>query len=164
MMPLLNPGFWLVVLLAAMALFGSGYAAGSKHASSACIADQAKAQKAVQVVVDETNAHREQVAQSREVAREQIRVVYRTIKEKADESVKDNPEFNDCGLDADGLRNWNAANASAAPAMRGEPDYGLLDAATSQVWKVDRFVSEPHRSNGDVRAVPRSTQEAGGMQ
>lgn len=156
MMPLLNPAFWLGVLLAAMALFGSGYAAGSKHASSACSASQAKAQQAAQAKADEINTHREQVAQQRENSREQIRVVYRTIQEKANENIQNNAAAYDCGLDADGLRSWNAANAGDSAPVRSEPDYGLSGTAASHVEKVDGLVPQPHRVDGVVHAVPGS--------
>lgn len=157
MIQLLNPAFWLGVLLAAMALFGSGYAAGSKHSSSACSASQAKAQQAAQVKADEINTHREQVAQQRETSREQIRVVYRSIQEKANENIQNNAAAYDCGLDADGLRSWNAANAGDPAPMHGEPDYGLSGTATSHVWQVDGLVPQPHRVDGVVHAVPGST-------
>lgn len=156
MIPLLNPAFWLGVLLAAMALFGSGYAAGSKHASSACSASQAKAHQAAQAKADEITTHREQVAQQRENSREQIRVVYRTIQEKANENIQNNAAAYDCGLDADGLRSWNAANAGDSAPVRSEPDYGLSGTAASQVWKVDGLVPQPHRVDGVVHAVPGS--------
>lgn len=156
MMTLLNPAFWLGVLLAAMALFGSGYAAGSKHASSACSASQAKAQQAAQAKADETNTHREQVAQSREVKREQIRIVYRSIQEKANENIQNNAAAYDCGLDADGLREWNAANAGESAPVRSEPDYGLSSATTGQFGKADGLVPQPHRVDGVVHAVPGS--------
>lgn len=159
MMSLLNPAFWLGVLLAAMALFGSGYAAGSKHASSACSASQAKAQQAAHAKADEINTHREQVAQSREVAREQIRVVYRTLKEKADET----PVSTDCGLDADGLRIWNAANAGTTTPVLGEPDYRLPSAATSSIWPVERFAAKPFGGDGAVQPVPRPDEQAEGV-
>jgi len=174
MSQLVNPGFWLAVLLAALALFGSGYAAGKKHASSACVADQAQAQQAAQAKVDETNAMREQVAQSRETSREQIRIVYRTIREKADE-LKTTPHPNPlpasgargndfaCGLDADSLRLWNAANAGNPAPVFGKLDYRLSSAATGQVGQVGGLAGQPHRVDGAVQPVPRPAEETGGV-
>lgn len=148
-------------ILLAVALFGCGYWLGGKQASSTCAAAQAKAQQASQTKADETSARREEVAQAREVTRERIRVVYRTIREKADETIKTNPAAYDCALDSDGLREWNAANAGASAPVPAEPDYRLLDAAISQVRRVGRFVAEPHRGDGVIRAMPRSTEQAG---
>lgn len=159
MASLLNPAFWLGVLLAAMALFGSGYAAGSKHASSACIAKQSQAQQAAQAKADETTARREAVAQQREVSREQIRIVYRSLKEKADET----PVATDCGLDADGLRIWNAANAGATAPVLGEPDYRLPSAATGTIWPVERFAAKPFGGDGAVQPMPRPDEQAAGV-
>jgi len=160
MSQLVNPGFWLAVLLAALALFGSGYAAGKKHASSACVADQAQAQQAAQAKVDETNAMREQVAQSRETSREQIRIVYRTIREKAHETPIAGA---DCGLDADSLRLWNAANAGNPAPVFGKLDYRLSSAATGQVGQVGGLAGQPHRVDGAVQPVPRPAEETGGV-
>lgn len=159
MSQLLNPGFWLVVLLLALGLFGAGYAAGSKHASSECIANQAQAQQDAQAQIDETNTRREKVANKRETSREQIRIVYRTIKEKAHE----NTVAADCGLDADGLRLWNAANAGAAETLRSQPDYRLSSAAAGRIGHVDGLVAEPHRGDGAVQPVPGPVEDAGGV-
>lgn len=149
----------MVVLLCAIVLFGLGYTKGVKQASVSCAADQAKAQQAAQTKVDETNTRREQVAQTREVSRESIRVVYRTIKEKADEK----PVAADCGLDADSLRLWNAANSGDATHLSGEPDYTLPAAATGQIGTVGRLVPQPHRIDGAGYAVPRPVGEAGSV-
>ena len=160
---LFNPTFWLVELVIAAALLMSGYGFGQKTASSACAVAQAQAQQALQAKADETSERREKVAQSREVAREQIRVVYRTIKEKADENIKNNPEFNNCGLDADGLRLWNAANDGSLKTLRGESDSSVPSATTGPFGQSDGPVPESHRVDGAVQPVPGSTGEAGGM-
>lgn len=153
----------LAMLAGIAALFIGGYLLGKADERTDWVASQAHAQQAAQAKTDEINTRREQVAQSREVSRERIRLVYRTVKEKVDENVKNNPAVNDCGLDADGLRNWNAANAGEAAPVPGEPDYGLSGAASGQIGKIDGLVSQPRRSDGTVRAVPRPVEEAGGV-
>lgn len=159
MSALTNPAFWWAALLNVIVLFGSGYAIGNKHASSACVAAKTKAQQAAQTKVDETNTRREEVVQAREVSRERIRVVYRTIKEKADE----NPVAADCGLDADSLRLWNAANSGGAAPLSGEPDYTLPAAATGKVGQIGRLAFQPRRDDGAGGAVPGSAEQAGGV-
>ncbi|HAF44678.1 MAG TPA: hypothetical protein DCK83_07000 [Gallionellaceae bacterium] len=143
--------YWLAVVVSSIALFGIGYAYGDKHASSACAIDQTQAQQAAQAKVDETNTGREQVAQSRETSREQIRVVYRTIKEKANE----NPVTADCSLDANSLRLWNAANANTAAPLLGKLDYRLSSTATGEVGKVGGLARQPHRVDGALQPMPR---------
>ncbi|MEW5904800.1 MAG: hypothetical protein AB1722_10720, partial [Pseudomonadota bacterium] len=159
MSQLLNPGFWLVALLLALGLFGAGYAAGSKHASSECIASQAQAQQDAQAQIDETNTRREEVANERETSREQIRIVYRTIKEKAHETSV----AADCGLDADGLRLWNAANAGKATPMRGQPDGRVPGTATGAIGEAAGSAGQPHRGDGAVQPVPRPAEKTGGV-
>jgi hypothetical protein len=158
------PAQLLGALLLLAVLFMGGYFLGKSDGRIDCMAEQASAQQAAQTKVDETNTRREQVAQSREVVREQIRVVYRTIREKVDENVKKNPAYNDCGLDAGSLLNWNAANAGDAATLPGEPDYGLPGAASGQVGQVGGLVPQPRRGNGAVYPVPRSAEETGGVQ
>ena len=156
-----NPKLWLAVVIVALALalVGIGYAWGDKHASSTCSDDKTKAQQAAQAVVDETNTRREEVAQSREISREQIRVVYRTIKEKAHE----NPVAADCSLDADSLRLWNSANAGNTAPLLGKLDYRLPGAATGQVGKAAGLGGQPHRIDGAVQPVPRPVEETSGV-
>ena len=113
---------------------------------------------------DKESARREALGSAREVKRETIRVVYRTIKEKADENVKSNAAaYAACSLDADGLRQWNAANAGAAATVPGEPDYTLPAAAARSVWQPEGSAAQPHRGDGALRAMPGSVEQAGGM-
>lgn len=156
----LNPTFWLVLLIAAIVLFGSGYAAGHKAASSACALRESHAQQAAQSKADEITVQREQVAQQRETSREQIRVVYRTLKEQTNET----PVNTDCGLDANGLRLWNAANAGAAEAVLGQPDYTLPSATARAIWPLGGLALQPHRIDGAIRAVPGPDEQVGGVQ
>ena len=154
----------LGALVIALGLVGSGYWAGSRNATNACIAGKSKAQVAAVTAAEKETTRREALGTQREVAHEQIRVVYRTIKEKADEYVKKMPEFNACGLDTDGLRLWNAANSGAAANMPGEPDLTLHRAATGQVGDVAGFVEQSHRGNGAVQPVPGQAGQAGSVQ
>lgn len=153
----------LAALAAIAALFIGGYLLGKSDGRIDCMAAQAQAQQAAQAKTDEINTRREQVVQSREVSRERIRVVYRTIKEKVDENVKNKPAVNSCGLDADGLRMWNAANAGYTAPVPGEPDYGLPGATSGQIGRIDGLVPQSRRVDGAVHTVPGSTEEAGGV-
>lgn len=157
----LNPKFWLSVLIMALALalVGIGYTLGDKHASSKCTADKAQAQQAAQTAIDETNTRREEVAIKRETSREKIRIVYRTIREKAHE----NQTAADCGLNANGLRLWNAANDGGVASVFGQLDYRLPTTATGQVGEAAGPAGQPHRGDGDVQPVPRPAEETSGV-
>lgn len=161
----MNPWAMLGILIAALALFGSGYKTGDHHANNACVAEQSKGVQAAQTAANTESDRREDIGAKREVSHEEIRIVYKTIKEKADENVKQNPAYNTCGLDADGLRQWNAANSGqpAAAEMPGEPYISLHRAATSQVGEVAGSVEQSHRDNGDVQGLPGQTGQAGGV-
>ena len=151
-------------LVMVLALFLGGYGLGNKQAKTSCVAGQVEAQRAAITQTAKEDARREAIGAARETSREQIRVVYRTIKEKADEYVKKMPEFNACGLDTDGLRLWNAANSGAAANMPGEPDLTLHRAATGQVGDVAGFVEQSHRGNGAVQPMPEPAGDAGSVQ
>ena len=153
----------LGALVIALGLVGSGYWAGSRNATNACIAGKSKAQVAAVTAAEKETTRREALGTQREVAHEQIRVVYRTIKEKADEYVKKMPEFNACGLDADGLRIWNAANSGAAAPLSGEPVSAVSDTGGSQVGQPDRPADQPHRGDGAVSGLPGQAGKAGGV-
>jgi len=151
-------------LVMVLALFLGGYGLGNNQAKTSCVAGQVEAQRAAITQTAKEDVRREAIGAARETSREQIRVVYRTIKEKADEYVKKMPEFNACGLDTDGLRLWNAANSGAAANMPGEPDLTLHRAATGQVGDVAGFVEQSHRGNGAVQPVPGQAGQAGSVQ
>ena len=150
-------------LLLLMAVFGGGYWAGSRNADNACVAGQAKQAKADVVAVAKEDTRREVIATAREVTHEQIRIVYRTIKEKADEYVKSNPQLNACGLDADGLRLWNNANSATAQSLSGQPDYTLHSTATSQVGQPGGLAGQSPGRDGAVQPVPGQAGQAGGV-
>lgn len=153
----------LLALAFGAALCLGGYMQGKADGRTDCLKAQVKAQQIAQVAVNKETARRDALGEQRVVTQEHIRVVYRTIREKADENVKNNLAVNDCGLDADGLRIWNAANSGEAAPMPGKPDYGLSGASSGQIGKIERLVLQPYRVDGAVRTVPRPTEEAGGV-
>ena len=151
-------------LVMVLALFLGGYGLGNKQAKTSCVAGQVEAQRAAITQTAKEDVRREAIGAARETSREQIRVVYRTIKEKADEYVKKMPEFNACGLDTDGLRLWNAANSGAAAPVSGEPHLSLPRSTTRQVGDVAGFVEQSHRGNVAVQPMPEPAGDAGSVQ
>lgn len=151
----------LALLLLALACGGFGYVQGVSRESDRRDAAELKQTRLDVVAADKESARREKIGARRETAREAIRVVYRTIKEKADENIKNNAAaYAACGLDADGLREWNAANAGEAAPVPGEPDYRLPSASARKVGQFGGLIGQPRRSDGAGGAVPGSTDEA----
>lgn len=62
---------------------------------------------------------------------EKARVVYRTIIRKVHDDARANPDYSTCGLDARGVRLWNAAAAGTLPDTAGDADGGLSAPATT---------------------------------
>jgi len=147
----------VVVLLISGVLFG--FVQGLIRASSTCEINNARAQQSAQIKADKITEKREAVAQRRETTREHIRIVYRTLKEKADEM----PIASNCGLDADGLRLWNATNAGTTAPVRSEPDSALPGSAARALWQFGRFGAEPYRGNGALSPVPGSDGKTDGV-
>ncbi|MDO9053825.1 MAG: hypothetical protein Q8K43_10425 [Sulfurimicrobium sp.] len=159
------PLFYRVLggLVMMLAVFAAGLWAGKDYAKKKCVAGQVAAQGAAIIATAKEDTRRETIGTQRETSGERIRIVYKNLKEQADEIVKNNPEFNDCGLDADGLRLWNAANSGSAAPVPGEPEFTLYHTATGQVGEADRLVAEPHRGDGMVQPVPGQAGQVGGV-
>jgi hypothetical protein len=169
MIPLLSPWFWLAVLLGALALLNIGYHQGHENGKNGCLAGHASAlEKAVEAAraeaIEQTKAEL-QVTREFETARETVRIVYVKIKEKADENIDQNSGYGACGLDADGLRLYNAKPALGTP---NPPATGLINLPLSG------FAGSTRRSAGDPAAqqpgalgallrMPGETQGALGM-
>lgn len=113
---ILSPYFWIAVLLAAISIFSTGYHNGYKHANdhSESLKLQAVV-KAQKQAIEQAKAD-QKTAQEYESAREVVRTVYVKIKERANENIQNN-NYDNCSLDADGLRIYNAhPNAAENPA------------------------------------------------
>ena len=167
-------------LVMVLALFLGGYGLGNKQAKTSCVAGQVEAQRAAITQTAKEDARREVIGAARETSREQIRSTYKTLKEQANEYVKKIPRLNAstgaganaeaslftlaCGLDADGLRLWNAANSGAAAPVSGEPHLSLPRSTTRQVGDVAGFVEQSHRGNGAVQPMPEPAGDAGSVQ
>jgi len=143
-------------LVIALALFFGGYGLGHKHAKTECVAGQVEAQRAAVAAATKEDVRREAIGTARETSREQIRVIYKTIREQASETIADHPELNACGLDADGLRVWNTANAGEAAPLPGEPYLELHRAATREIGQPGGSADQSYRGDGAVQPVPGS--------
>lgn len=92
------------------------------------------------------------------------RIVYRTLNQEANRYAlnhRDDP----CGLDADGLRLWTAANAGtliAAPAAT-QPDAALPGTGAARIGRVGGVAGESHRRGAGVPDLPGTPAGAGGV-
>lgn len=113
---------WLISLLFVGA---AAYHYGAKHQRNA---DEAEKVMAITRAIDQAN----------EVARQDFEIAFATenklqshattfdrITEETRLHVQNHPEYFTCGLDADGLRLWNAANAGSLPDAPSQPDGGM---------------------------------------
>jgi hypothetical protein len=99
-----------------------------------------------------------------EARAESIRVVYRSLNQEASRYAL-NHDNDPCGLDADGLRLWTAANAgtiAAAPAA-ATPYAALPGIGAAHIGRVDGSADEPHRGGAAVSVVPGTTADVGRM-
>lgn len=152
----------LVLLLLAGIAFG--YVKGVSREADRRDAQELKRTNTGIAIAHKETVRREALGAVREVVREKIRVVYRTIKVEAENNVEKNAVvYADCGLDANGLRLWNAANSGRAEPVPGEPDGGVSGAAARAVGEAGGSVEEPHRGDGAGGAVPRPIEQTGGV-
>ncbi|MGB7650901.1 MAG: hypothetical protein WBL62_06885 [Gallionella sp.] len=169
MLKLFNPYVALAAVLYGLWVFGTGYFLGTKHEHEAGLA-RAPAVQAIQVAkAAQEDTRREAIGAAREQSREQIRTIYTTIREQADarsntiQVDSNGVVVPSCGLDADGLRLWNAANSGTAAPLPSQPVSGVPRAAARAVGDVGRLAGQPYRGDGAGGAVSRSVSEAGSV-
>lgn len=162
---MLNPWMLLGALVAALGCFGAGYSLGGGYAKAKCVAGQVQAQQAAVGTAATESGRREAVGAARETSREQIRVVYRTLREQAGavQVVSSGSGVAGCELDVDGLRLWNAANLGIAPPLPSKPDSSLPNPAASAVGEVGGLAGQPHRVDGAGGTVSGPASEVGGV-
>jgi len=164
-MNLFNPWVLLGLLVALLAAFGSGFKVSKHYAEAECTSGQVQAERtAISQAATET-IRREAIGAARETSRENIHIVYRTIKEQANavQVVAGGSVIAGCGLNADGLLLWNAANSGVPATLSGESDGRLPGAAASAVGETAGFTGQPHRGDGAVRPMPGQADEVGGV-
>ncbi|MEI7456590.1 MAG: hypothetical protein WCK93_07660 [Nitrosomonadales bacterium] len=160
-----NPWVLLGLLVALLAAFGSGFKVSKHYAEAECTSGQVQAERtAVSQAAAETT-RRESIGASREASRKNIHVVYRTIREQANtvQVVDGGNDVTSCGLDADGLRIWNAANSGVPATLSSESDSRLPSTAASTLGGTEGFAGQPHRGDGAVRPMPGPIEQASGV-
>lgn len=159
---ILSPYFWIAALVAAIALFGTGYHNGHKHANDHAEALKLQAVNKALKQADEQAKRDQKTAQNYETARERVRTVYVTIKEKAHENIEKHPDYADCGLDADGLRLYNHnPNTGASPATGLDGNVSGL--ASGSGWQIGDDPEKQPGTLGNVLQLPSAAQSIVGM-
>ena len=122
---ILSPYFWLAVIISALAIFGTGYHNGYKHANDHAEALKLEAVTKARAEAIEQAKRDQQTAQKYETTRETVRTVFIKVKEKANENIVKNPGYAECGLDGDGLQLYNSHPG------RAEDSAGSIDSKVS---------------------------------
>lgn len=129
MFALFNWRPWLAGLLAVLIALGAGFIMGQRQAHKTAAAEKLAAVQRAIAQSERLQRENDAVASRFEQSRERIRIEYRTLREEARNDAETKSDLYDCGLDADGLRRWNAANAGLRPAT-ASADSTMPDATT----------------------------------
>ncbi len=148
-----NPYILLGLLVLLIGSAGGGYWFGHHTESNACQAD--KVTQVSRAIEQAT----ELAKQDAEVSQgfEQQRTATETESRRLDGEIKhyvtsSHPAVDfDCGLDADGLRLWNSANAGYAVDTSGQRDAGLPGSAAGAGRKAG---DAAFKSQGSIGLVP----------
>lgn len=156
----MNPYLALAAVLALLGAGSGGYWWGWSAKGNSVAADTLVS---VSRAIEQANELAEQDAEilaTADVRREKFRVAMKQLDQEIEKNVEANPSYLECGLDAVGLRNWNAGNAGIAPDLPGERGYGLPAATLGQNWQAVGLGQEPQRSDRSLppmqRPVPNS--------
>ncbi len=160
---LFSPWFWLAVLLSAGSIFGTGYYYGGKHTLTHEKTKQLEAEHRVRKIEVAQAKIDQKTAQEYEVVREKVRTVYVTVKEKANENIDNNPGYAECGLDADGLRLYNAKPGTNATLSTSGLDSPMSRFASRNQWTTRYDSGEQSGTLRNVLRLPGASQGFVGM-
>lgn len=158
----LSPYFWLAALIAALVIFGTGYDLGDKHARNKAAAEQLEAVAEAREQATKQAQADQETAQNYETIREKVRTVYVTVKEKANANIKNNPDYDHCSLDDDGLRLYNSRPADTSPAPTGA-DSRVSGSAGRTGWQTINDSGKQPGALADVLRLSGTPQSASGM-
>ena len=159
---ILNPYFLAGLLVAFLIVFGGGYDLGAKHARNKAAADQLEAFEQARLdAIEQANAD-QKTAQQYETAHETVRTVYVKIKEKAHANIEKHADYDECRLDAGGLRLYNS-NPNHPEATAPGVDRSLPGFAGGFGWQaVDDLAKQPG-TRGTVLHLPGAAPSTVGM-
>lgn len=147
----------LVECLVFLALMYASYLFGAHNAQLAC--EAAKVKPMAQAIEN----HNQKAARAQQVEKKTVTAVAQNnaVFDLLDAEVKKYAEKNtaatDCGLDADGLRIWRAANSGAAPSGAGQPDGSLSGPTTAAGQRqAGGPAGQSHDGGADLPQLPQS--------
>lgn len=140
-----------LALVVALALFGGGLWVGNHLAVQAAKAEKLDAVSRAIAQANDIARQDAEILATADIKRAARRVAAKQLDEEIAKNVEANPAYLQCGLDADGLRNWNAANAGYDD-LPGQRGYGLPAAALGQIGEPRGPGGKPQ---GSDRSVPR---------
>lgn len=147
---------YLILFVSFLAINGWFYHLGAKHERNAGKAEKLEAvSRAIDQAADVARQD-DAVATTHEEKREARRAVSKQLDKEIDKNVAANPAYFECGLDADGLREWNSANAGYLLDGAGQHDAGVSRLAPGGRWKIGHVVQEPQGNGGPVLRMPGS--------
>lgn len=141
LLPLLRSKYMAGILCAALvcvALWRDGYVRGQSVVQSAWDGERARTAAGIVQKAQEQDDRNHVAAVSYEQKREQRAIAYRDI-------VRVVERVADCSIDADSLRQWNAANGGGAePEAAGQSDDEMQDVADGDGGDVAGSGGESH--------------------
>lgn len=144
-------GLWNpAVLVLGLALFGGGLATGSHLARQAAKAERLDA---VQRAIDQGEELARQdgeILATAAVKRAARQVYTKQLDQEIEKNVEANPAYRECGLDADGLRIWNAANAGLEAELPRQRRYGLPADTLRDIGKPSGANEKPQANDGSI--------------
>lgn len=157
----LAPWLLLIGLGLLAGSFTGGYMIGRTHALNACEADKAAALRRLIAEQERLAEQDHEILSTHEAQQTRIRTVFQTIRQEANNYALVHRD-DSCGLDADGLRIWRAANDGEAPAA-SQPDHGMSGAASATLWANTGPAIQPRRDGSALPRLPGAAPSAGGL-
>lgn len=151
------------ILAGVIVALGLAYFTGTRvGAHREKVAAEAQLVKTMQAMADQAAAQAKAdaaAAAQHETKQEKIRVVYQTLTKEV-KVYAESHDLGHCGIDADGLRLWNAANQGPAADPTGELHGALPGSAGGGLWDLARLSGEPPAGGGAVSPMPRTPSGA----
>lgn len=154
--------FWTWVISVGVT-WGAGFWAGQKYQRNA---DEDEKLAAVTRAIEQANDVAEQdlwIATSTENRLQANAATFDRIQEETRRHVQNHPEYFACGLDADGLRLWNAANAGHIEDAPGQPDGGVSGRAVGIEWQAAGPGRQPQGSDAQLPRLQGPAPGTGGV-
>lgn len=152
-------GFLLIV----SGVFWGGYEFGQSRAENECIKASAASAAEQKQAAEKIEERREEITDVAVSAEQQRQVITRIQTREVIRYVQAHPHP-DCGLDADGLRLWAAANAGTNPsAAAGAPDGAVPATAVAGERPAERSAGESRGDRAALSPVSRAAAGAGAV-